>query len=389
MSLFDRLPEDVAASVRDALKGVDLCLLDDQVAIINAVRDVVAEFSPFKTEPVDNVRWVAAPLIQANTYNPNSVAPPEMELLRISIQSDGYTQPIVTNQEDGHFEVVDGFHRNRVGKECPDVAARIHGYLPIVQIRTSQVDKGDRIASTIRHNRARGKHQVEKMSDIVVELKKRNWSDDKIATNLGMDKDEILRLCQISGLAEVFSDQEFSKAWDIEGEITEADFRELTDDVSTYEDDLKSEVRTVNTADEGRIFHTYDKWECYRAGLYATSHPDMNKAQCEEAYRGFLSDLVKFEAALMGVISEWKHSCEHYLTNVAMNRVAWLGQAAACYALGIPATFRGGFYLLSDAEQAGANKVALDYLNKWLVANGRPEVTMEEAYSYERQSDIY
>ncbi len=227
MSLFDRLPEDVAGEVRAALRGVDLCDLDRRVAIINAVRDAIAEFSPFKTEPVDNVRWVAAPLIQANTYNPNSVAPPEMELLRISIQSDGYTQPIVTNQEDGHFEVVDGFHRNRVGKECPDVAARIHGYLPIVQIRTSQVDKGDRIAATIRHNRARGKHQVEKMSEIVLDLKRRNWSDEKIGRELGMDPDEVLRLCQITGLAEMFADKDFSEAWEAGiGEITEEIFED-------------------------------------------------------------------------------------------------------------------------------------------------------------------
>lgn len=115
----------------------------------------------------------------------------------------------------------------------------------------------------------------------------------------------------------------------------------------------------------------------------------MTKAQCEEAYRAFLSNLVKFAEALERITTEWKHSCEHYLTNVAMNRIAWLGQAAACYALGIPSVFRSGFYLLSEAEQQRANDVALEYLNRWLVANGRATVTMEEAYSYERQSDIY
>lgn len=377
-------------TLRDAMREAAVTLsTDEMVQVVNAARAIIAEHSPFKSEPVDFVRWVPIPMIRANDYNPNSVAPPEMELLRVSIMADGYTQPIVANFEDDGYEVVDGFHRNRVGRECKDVAERIKGYLPIVQIRASQVDKSDRIAATIRHNRARGKHQVEKMSDIVIELKKRNWSDDKIAKNLGMDKDEILRLCQISGLMEVFSDQDFSRAWDVEGEITEADFKELTDDVASYGEELKEEVRTVNTSDEGRIFHTHDKWECFKAGFYANSKPGWTKMQCEEAYRGFLADLPKFEAALDGVITEWKHSCEHYLTNVAMNRIAWLGQAAACYSLSLPSVYRGGFYLLTDDQQKTANKLALTYLNKWLAANGRAIVTMEEAYSYERQSDIY
>lgn len=130
---------------------------------------------------------------------------------------DGYTQPIVTFKDrDSTREVVDGFHRNRVGKECQDVNKRVHGYLPVVTIKEDKTDKGDRIASTIRHNRARGKHKVDAMSDIVVELKRRNWSEDKIAKHLGMDPDEILRLCQISGLAEMFKDQEFSKSWEID-----------------------------------------------------------------------------------------------------------------------------------------------------------------------------
>ena len=137
-----------------------------------------------------------------------------MELLHTSIQEDGYTQPIVVWQHDGIYEVVDGFHRNRVGKEYADIRDRIHGYLPVVVINNNREDKGDRIASTIRHNRARGKHKVEAMSDIVLDLKKRNWSDAKIAKELGMDADEVLRLAQIQGLAEMFSDREFSQAWE-------------------------------------------------------------------------------------------------------------------------------------------------------------------------------
>lgn len=180
---------------------------------INALREMIHHISPFRTEPVDFVRWVPNSVVHANDYNPNSVAPPEMELLRLSIEADGYTQPIVATQD---FEVVDGFHRHRVGKEAPDIQARVHGYLPVVEIRASQVDRSDRMASTIRHNRARGKHKVEAMSDMVIELKRRNWSDEKIAKNLGMEPDEVLRLCQISGLSELFKDQDFSQSWDID-----------------------------------------------------------------------------------------------------------------------------------------------------------------------------
>jgi ParB-like chromosome segregation protein Spo0J len=198
VGLINALPEDRA----------------DRIALINALRETIHEFSPFADEPVDFVRWVPADTVHGNTYNPNSVAPPEMELLRLSITADGYTQPIVSMATDDGIEVVDGFHRHRVGKECADVRDRVQGYLPVVEIRSDRTDVTDRIAATIRHNRARGKHGVESMSDIVVELKRRNWSDDKIGRELGMEPDEVLRLCQISGLAELFSDEEFSASWD-------------------------------------------------------------------------------------------------------------------------------------------------------------------------------
>lgn len=190
--------------------------LDERVTLLNQLRTVLSEFSPFAGEPVDFVEWVPTDQVQANSYNPNSVAPPEMELLRLSILADGYTQPIVTNAEGDHREVVDGFHRSRVGREFDDVAARIKGYLPVVQIRADRDATPDRMAATIRHNRARGKHQVVKMSEIVMELKRRNWSDAKVAKELGMDPDEVLRLTQITGLAEAFGDRDFSEAWEAE-----------------------------------------------------------------------------------------------------------------------------------------------------------------------------
>lgn len=369
----------------DALRGLGI---DERIEVVNAIRKELAKHSPFSGEPVDCVQWVKTDSITANDYNPNSVAPPEMKLLEHSIHEDGFTQPVVAWPVETGFEVVDGFHRNRVARDSKAIRERLHGYLPIAIIKAEREDRGDRIASTIRHNRARGKHKVEAMSDIVIELKRRNWSDERIAKNLGMDQDEILRLCQITGLADLFSDQEFSKSWDVEGQITESDFTELTDDTATYGEEAEG-FRSVNTSDESRIFHTYEKWECYKAGFYATTKDGMTKEQCHEAYRSFLSDSAKFSAALAGVITEWKNSCEHYLTNSAMNRIAWLGQAAACYALGIPAEFRGGFSLLSGPEQETANEVALVALNQWMETNGRTALTMEEAYSGDRQSDIY
>lgn len=162
-----------------------------------------------KDHPVSHVQWVPADLVMANDYNPNTVAPPEMELLEHSIRSDNYTQPIVTwLRDDGIYEVVDGFHRHLVGKKIG------LSHLPVVVVNRDRTNKGDRIAATIRHNRARGKHRVDAMSEIVVDLSRRNWSDKKIAKELGMDPDEVLRLKQITGLAELFADVEFSEAWE-------------------------------------------------------------------------------------------------------------------------------------------------------------------------------
>lgn len=206
----------VIENIKNALNDTENMDLDEKVNILNELRILVKEYSPFKSEPIDSIQWVKSDMIKANDYNPNSVAPPEMELLRHSILSDGYTQPIVAYPSEDGFTVVDGFHRNRVGKECDDVNERIHGYLPITVINPDREGRNDLIASTIRHNRARGKHAIDSMSEIVVELKRRNWSDKKIGKELGMDEDEVLRLTQISGLTEMFSDHNFSEAWEAE-----------------------------------------------------------------------------------------------------------------------------------------------------------------------------
>lgn len=361
--------------------------LTAKIESINYIREKLHKISPFKNEPVDFVKWVKSDDVVANDYNPNKVAPPEMELLEVSIMNDGYTQPIVTwnNPEKGKTEVIDGFHRNRVGKESKVVRQRIYGYLPVVDIRKEQQDKNDRIASTIRHNRARGKHQIDAMSEIVIELKNRNWSNQKISKQLGMDEEEVLRLCQISGLEHLFSDADFSKAWE-SSDVVQNEFQMLTDDVSSEDYEM---YRIPNEDDKDRIFHTFDKWECHKAGFYASKKDGMTAEQCELSYAEYLKDLTKFESGLIGVINNWKHSCEHYLTNKSMNRIAWLGQAAMCYDTGIPSKFCSGYNLLTDLEQKQANELALKYLNIWLVNNNRLEISMEEALSIGRQVELY
>jgi ParB-like chromosome segregation protein Spo0J len=372
IDLFARQESEYLAFIEDQQVKI-LHMLDDlslanKIEAINRIKQMLHAASPFASEPVDCVIWVPAEIVGANDYNPNSVAPPEMKLLEHSITEDGYTQPIVAWRNGDAYEVVDGFHRNRVGKESATVRKRVHGYLPITKVNDERLDKSDRIAATIRHNRARGKHKVEAMSDIVIELKRRNWSDEKIGKELGMDPDEVLRLCQITGLAEVFADQDFSKAWDIEA-MPERLAGEILSDLDA----------AMEAEDSGRIFHTWDKWECFRAGFYEEKPEGMTQEEGEEKYREFLADLPRFEAALQVVIGEWKHSCEHYLTNDRMNRIAWLGQAALAQARSIPSCCRGGYKRLTPEQQAAADALALEYLNHWLAANDREPVAMAEA----------
>lgn len=162
--------------------------------------------------PVYNVIAVPVEKVKANTYNPNVVAPPEMKLLYESIKTDGYTMPVVCyySETQDVYVIVDGFHRYRIMLEYPDIYKREKGMLPV-----SVIDKplDQRMASTIRHNRARGTHDVELMSNIVKELHELGRSDAWISKHLGMDKDEILRLKQITGLAALFKENGFGRAW--------------------------------------------------------------------------------------------------------------------------------------------------------------------------------
>lgn len=194
------------------LEELDELELSEKITALNSIRHRLHEASPFKNEPCDCILWVKQENVQANEYNPNHVANPEMKLLYESVKTDGYTMPIVTyDLKDGRREIVDGFHRNRIGREHLDIKNRTYGYLPV-----STIDKpeDERMGSTIRHNRARGTHGIRPMSDIILDLSKQGWDDTKICVKLGMELDEVIRLKQITGLKEAFMNHEFSRSWE-------------------------------------------------------------------------------------------------------------------------------------------------------------------------------
>lgn len=189
---------------------------EDRINAINAFRQAIHKNSPFREQPIDCVIWVKQDAITANDYNPNNVAPPEKRLLSKSLELDGFTQPIVvTESEQQQYEIVDGFHRHEIGTTRAVLKRQLKGYLPVTCLRQERQDKHNRMAATIRHNRARGRHQINAMSEIVRELVQLGWDDEKIGKELGMDSDEVLRLKQINGLLELFADRRFSEAWTV------------------------------------------------------------------------------------------------------------------------------------------------------------------------------
>jgi ParB-like chromosome segregation protein Spo0J len=169
-------------------------------------------------DPVSNVRWVPIEQVVGNDYNPNSVARNEMKLLYISVLHDGYTQPIVTiyDKEQDKYIIVDGFHRYLICKTYKDIAERTGGRVPIVVI-----DKpiNDRMASTIRHNRARGKHSVDGMANMVFALLDNGWEDAAVCNELGLETEELVRLKHITGFSKLFEDVEYKKAWETANQI--------------------------------------------------------------------------------------------------------------------------------------------------------------------------
>lgn len=190
----------------------------DKVAFCEQVKDILNNLSPHKSQPVNRIRWVDINEVEPNDYNPNSVAGKEMDLLYTSIKHDGYTQPVVTiyDEKSKKYQIVDGFHRYFTCKSNQDIRDRNHGYLPIVVI---DKDINDRMASTVRHNRARGKHSVDGMSSMVFQMLDNGWTDAEICNELGMEAEEMIRLKHLTGFSKLFEDVEYKKAWTTKKQI--------------------------------------------------------------------------------------------------------------------------------------------------------------------------
>lgn len=190
----------------------------DKLQFIAEMREFLHSISPLNEQPIDFVRWVPVEQVTPNEYNPNSVAQIEMGLLYTSIMHDGYTQPIVTvfNEKTALYEIVDGFHRYYICKTQADVRERNQGMVPIVVLKKNI---NDRMASTVRHNRARGKHSVNGMSNLVYQMLHNGWSDKDVCNELGMEPEEILRLKHLTGFSKLFADAEYRKAWESREQI--------------------------------------------------------------------------------------------------------------------------------------------------------------------------
>lgn len=180
---------------------------------VNKLQRFIFENSPHKHNPVGNVRWIKIEEVEANSYNPNIVASTELKLLAISIDHDGYTQPVVTIFDDKlkKYIIIDGFHRYFVMKTNKKIREANNGYLPVVVI---EKDINDRMASTIRHNRARGKHTINGMGNIIMKMIENGWDDVKVCNELGIEPDELLRLKNMTGVAKLFQGKKFGNAWE-------------------------------------------------------------------------------------------------------------------------------------------------------------------------------
>jgi len=207
---------DLISSLREAIN--ELPDNDSKIEALNYCRAELHSVSPLKHHPVDYVFWAKSDKVESNEYNPNAVAPPEMQLLYESISNDGYTMPIVSFNDTDVIRIVDGFHRRETERRNKDISESTLGYIPLTTIRDTQTDSGNRMASTIRHNRARGSHNIELMSQIVSELVEMGKGDAWICKHVGMSIDELLRLKQITGLASLFLNKDFSESWEAEVE---------------------------------------------------------------------------------------------------------------------------------------------------------------------------
>lgn len=215
---------DMLSQLREYVEGAD-----DKHAVIAEIRRILHDASPQKAMPIDHVQWVPIDRVTPNDYNPNSVAKTEMRLLHTSIKHDGYTQPVVTihDPERDVYVIVDGFHRYYTMKMNQDIYDACHGLLPIVVI---DKDINDRMASTVRHNRARGKHSVQGMANMVFNMLDNGWSDEDICNKVGLGPEELLRLKHITGFSKLFADTEYRKSWMTRSQIRIAkEYREAAD----------------------------------------------------------------------------------------------------------------------------------------------------------------
>ncbi|MDA3131574.1 ParB N-terminal domain-containing protein [Atlantibacter subterraneus] len=205
---------DLLAPLTEWLKGLSE---EKRIDALNQIKRHLHTLSPFKQEPVDCVVWIKATQLKENNYNPNVMAAAERKLLAHSLIKDGYTQPVVvTPSPEETLNLVDGAHRFRAGLKDRTLVARLRGYMPVVFLPADRGGREANIASTVRHNRARGKHQVPAMSELVLELCHYGWTDEQIAKELGMEPDEVLRLKQTAGLKEMFADRKYSEAWTVD-----------------------------------------------------------------------------------------------------------------------------------------------------------------------------
>ena len=208
--------KEITENILKQICDLDSC--SSQMSLVEKesyIQDILAALLSIRVNhfaPINNVRWVPLEKVTPNNYNPNSVAPIEMNLLKISIIEDGYTQPVVTihDPDNDLYVIVDGFHRYYTMKSNHEIYAKYHGLLPIVVISKSI---NDRMASTVRHNRARGKHSIDGMSNMVFQMLDEGWDDAVICNKLGMEPEELIKLKHVTGFSKLFQNTEYSRAW--------------------------------------------------------------------------------------------------------------------------------------------------------------------------------
>ncbi|WP_158612423.1 ParB N-terminal domain-containing protein [Erwinia psidii] len=205
---------NVNAMIRIIDEMLSRVSLEQKIEIINTIKSTISKHSPFGHHPVDCIQWVKMGDIRTNDYNPNTMPPAEEKLLHLSILRSGYTKPLLVRKEKNGHVIIDGVCRFNIAMRSAELQQLNFGYFPVAQLNEPHYSSQD-MATAIRHNRARGKHCIKGMINIVASLTESGWSIDKISHELGMEHDEVLRLKQISGLYNLFAEEEYSEAWTV------------------------------------------------------------------------------------------------------------------------------------------------------------------------------